>query len=527
MPSLRRHLLPALLLLSASQLLACGSASERAAVPTSDVKLAASEPPSRFAALGVKASLTPPSAESERWLRELDGALAACLKPALEREPWLQGRMTFKLEPAAPSEAPPTLKATSVRGELAYHAAGSCLQQAFTQTKSTIREAGVLNLELAFEGGYEAAVLGAEPALEQRIVGLDWNSDERVEPPAARPTLEAAAERLRRCAYGAEPKLRTPAWFALRVAAGGQVEAKLASFIEPSPASDCAARLLRSLALPDVGHDYALSLMLLPPLEMGALEHGETGLAANAGRDAWGRGRQPNEAPVASEEAPVRTPTVNDAETPPSTVPKIVLGTVEVRGRLSPEVIRRIVHQRSPQFAACHEAALKRDPNTEGLVSVQFVIGKDGAISKLRSISELRDSTLVQCVERAFEGVTFPTPEAGVVLVTYPVKLYSGKKAVPRPAAINDQPVEQARVPELIAQLERRGLRFVEVPGFTPDQTPAIFVRDQQGLGVAHGAFFGKPSTKPKTTVCTQGSPERMLQLFGEGCAPLLDLMVR
>ena len=90
--------LPTLLLALASPLFGCGGAKEEAAVPTSEVKLAASEPPSRFAALGVKATLTPRSAESERWLRELDGALAACLKPALEREPWLQGRMTFALE---------------------------------------------------------------------------------------------------------------------------------------------------------------------------------------------------------------------------------------------------------------------------------------------------------------------------------------------------------------------------------------------------------------------------------------------
>jgi hypothetical protein len=527
MNKLYRRALPTLLLALASPLFGCGAAKDEAAVPTSEVKLAASEPPSRFAALGVKATLTPPSAESERWLRELDGALAACLKPALEREPWLQGRMTFALEPTSPSEPASTSKATSVGGELANHAAVSCLQQAFTQTKTTTREAGALKLELAFEGGYEAAALGAEPAIEQRIVGLDWNSDERVEPPAARPTLAAAAERLRRCAYGAEPKLRTPAWFALRVAAGGKVEAQLASFIEPSAASDCAARVLRSLALPDAGHDYALSLMLLPPLEMGALEDGETGLAANAGRDDWGRGPKRLEAPVGLEDAARGTPAMNDAETLPGKGPKIVLGSVDVRGRLAPEVIRRIVRQRSPQFAACHEAALKRDPHSEGVVSVQFVIGKDGAVSKLRSSSEFKDTTLVQCVERAFEGLTFPTPEAGVVLVTYPVKLYSGKKAIPRPPGINGKPVEQASMTELIAQLERRGLRFVEVPGFAPGQAPAIFVRDQQGLGVAHGAFFGKPSSKPKTIVCTQGTPERTLQLFGEGCAPLLDLIVR
>lgn len=107
--------------------------------------------------------------------------------------------------------------------------------------------------------------------------------------------------------------------------------------------------------------------------------------------------------------------------------PKVRMGATTVSGRLPPEVIQRIVRQNYGRFRMCFEQGLARNPNLEGRVSVRFVIGRDGAVSNVSNGgSDLPDSGVVNCVVRAYYGLSFPQPEGGIVTVVYPIMFSPG-----------------------------------------------------------------------------------------------------
>jgi hypothetical protein len=98
-----------------------------------------------------------------------------------------------------------------------------------------------------------------------------------------------------------------------------------------------------------------------------------------------------------------------------------------VSGRLPPEVIHRIIRQNFGRFRLCYEQGLRNNPNLQGRVSVRFVIGRDGAISNVANGgSDMPDGAVVSCIVRAFGGLSFPQPEAGIVTVVYPIMFAPG-----------------------------------------------------------------------------------------------------
>jgi hypothetical protein len=107
--------------------------------------------------------------------------------------------------------------------------------------------------------------------------------------------------------------------------------------------------------------------------------------------------------------------------------PSVRMGATSVSGRLPPEVIQRIVRQNFGRFRLCYENGLRNNPNLQGRVAVNFVIGRDGAVSQVQNGgSDLPDSGVVQCVVRAFYGLSFPQPEGGIVTVGYPIMFSPG-----------------------------------------------------------------------------------------------------
>ncbi|MFO0759519.1 MAG: AgmX/PglI C-terminal domain-containing protein [Byssovorax sp.] len=98
------------------------------------------------------------------------------------------------------------------------------------------------------------------------------------------------------------------------------------------------------------------------------------------------------------------------------------VGNATVGGHLPPEVIQRIVRQNFGRFKLCYENGLRNNPNLQGRVAVNFVIGHDGAISQAQNGgSDLPDGGVVSCVVRAFYGLSFPAPDSGIVTVSYPI----------------------------------------------------------------------------------------------------------
>jgi pSer/pThr/pTyr-binding forkhead associated (FHA) protein len=107
--------------------------------------------------------------------------------------------------------------------------------------------------------------------------------------------------------------------------------------------------------------------------------------------------------------------------------PQVRMGATTVNGRLPPEVIQRIVRQNYGRFRLCYENGLRNNPNLQGRVAVRFVIGRDGAVSNVSNGgSDLPDASVVQCVIRAYYGLSFPQPEGGIVTVVYPIMFSPG-----------------------------------------------------------------------------------------------------
>lgn len=101
-------------------------------------------------------------------------------------------------------------------------------------------------------------------------------------------------------------------------------------------------------------------------------------------------------------------------------------GITTVSGRLPSEVIQRIVRQNFGRFRNCYEMGLRANPNLEGRVTARFVIGSDGAVSNVSAGGDLPDAQVKSCVASAFYGLSFPTPEGGIVTVSYPIMLTPG-----------------------------------------------------------------------------------------------------
>lgn len=116
-----------------------------------------------------------------------------------------------------------------------------------------------------------------------------------------------------------------------------------------------------------------------------------------------------------------------DARPPKAKKPLPNLGRGVTHGRLAPEVIQRIIKQNFGRFRLCYENNLGNCPNLQARVSVRFVIGTDGAVSRVEDAgSDLPNSATIACIVKAFHGLSFPPPEGGVVTVTYPLMFSPG-----------------------------------------------------------------------------------------------------
>jgi hypothetical protein len=108
-------------------------------------------------------------------------------------------------------------------------------------------------------------------------------------------------------------------------------------------------------------------------------------------------------------------------------VPTLRSPTSTVSGHLPPEVVQRIVRQNYGRFRQCYENGLRSNPNLTGRVTARFVIGREGSVTNVQNGgSDLPDTGVVSCVVSAFYGLSFPTPEAGIVTVSYPIMFSPG-----------------------------------------------------------------------------------------------------
>ncbi len=102
--------------------------------------------------------------------------------------------------------------------------------------------------------------------------------------------------------------------------------------------------------------------------------------------------------------------------------PRVRAGAATVTGRLPTEVVQRILRQNFGRFRRCYEQGLARNPNLTGRIAARFQIGRDGVASNVGSSGgDLPDAEVTSCVLSAFNGLSFPQPEGGLVTVVYPM----------------------------------------------------------------------------------------------------------
>ncbi|MBW2261922.1 MAG: TonB family protein [Deltaproteobacteria bacterium] len=111
----------------------------------------------------------------------------------------------------------------------------------------------------------------------------------------------------------------------------------------------------------------------------------------------------------------------------PASGSRTSMGVVKVTGGLDEEVVRRVIRKHMSALRYCYESQAA-GTGLAGTVTVKFVIGSSGTVemSALES-SSLGNSTIEQCVVKAFRSWTFPAPQdGGMVVVTIPIAFSEG-----------------------------------------------------------------------------------------------------
>lgn len=95
---------------------------------------------------------------------------------------------------------------------------------------------------------------------------------------------------------------------------------------------------------------------------------------------------------------------------------------VQATGTLPPETIKRVIRANFPRFRQCYETGLKKDPGLRGTVVARFIIDNTGATETVSlSGGTMGDAGVASCVLGVYRTVSFPAPENGKVMVTYPI----------------------------------------------------------------------------------------------------------
>jgi len=138
--------------------------------------------------------------------------------------------------------------------------------------------------------------------------------------------------------------------------------------------------------------------------------------------DATADARQPCNPDFEDCSGGVATAPPASAGSPASVPPGIHSGKIEVFGAVPLSVVRQVVEASFPVLRTCRGQGAplsKRAPT--GHVTVKFVIDRSGAVP----MSSLGDTDLpegfARCVAYAFDTLTFPPPNGGMVTVMYPL----------------------------------------------------------------------------------------------------------
>jgi TonB family protein len=104
-----------------------------------------------------------------------------------------------------------------------------------------------------------------------------------------------------------------------------------------------------------------------------------------------------------------------------ATAPDVVPATVQVRGSLDKEFIRRVVRRHLNEVKFCYERELPRNPDLHGRVTTQFTISESGVVlAAVVQQSTLNHPGVEACIVDAVRRWEFPAVPGGQIVVSYP-----------------------------------------------------------------------------------------------------------
>ncbi len=101
-------------------------------------------------------------------------------------------------------------------------------------------------------------------------------------------------------------------------------------------------------------------------------------------------------------------------------------------GVLEPSEMRRVVEEARPEIEGCHREALAYAPELWGRIGARFHVTAKGKTDEVfEAESQFPDERVTLCVLHALRKLKFPKPEGGDLRFLVPIRLWSGRSALP------------------------------------------------------------------------------------------------
>ncbi len=95
--------------------------------------------------------------------------------------------------------------------------------------------------------------------------------------------------------------------------------------------------------------------------------------------------------------------------------------TVQIKGGMSREMVKRVIDQHLEEITYCYETALMSNPNILGRIVFEWKIKMDGSVGEIRIVnSSVNSHEIHQCIKSAIKSWQFPKPTGAEVVVSYP-----------------------------------------------------------------------------------------------------------
>lgn len=95
-------------------------------------------------------------------------------------------------------------------------------------------------------------------------------------------------------------------------------------------------------------------------------------------------------------------------------------GSWDCSGSIDATAAQNALAEYNLQFRNCYERRLKVNNHLEGRVTLQVRVGRNGAVSAVRTGGSLNDAQVLSCVRGIAQRITFPNPTGGCAVVSAP-----------------------------------------------------------------------------------------------------------